>query len=117
MPGDYSTAAEGGFRAALSHSNSRTVAGALAVATPNQAAPIAKGGPCTVPPSSTKEPSGRSVIEPAPLTAQAKATPARVIWLGQKAIVAVCDGFMKMMRRRTGSSGKTCVGVAESVGG
>jgi hypothetical protein len=42
-------------------------------------------------------------MEPAPLTSQAKVTPARVTPDGQKAIVAVALGFTKMMRGRTGS--------------
>jgi hypothetical protein len=77
------------------YSNSKTVAGALAVATPNQAAPIESGGPAGVPPSRTKLAIGSKVIEPAPLTAHAKVAPPRVTWEGQKAMVTVALGLKK----------------------
>jgi len=42
------------------------------------------------------------VIEPAPLTAQVKVTPARVTPDGQKAMVTVWLGLKKTIRRRAG---------------
>jgi hypothetical protein len=53
------------------------------------------------------------VIEPAPLTAQVKVTPARVTPDGQKAMVTVWLGLKKTIRCRAVLIGRTWTGVVE----